>query len=80
LIFGLPPSEIAIHPSESNDKHEFYLMCDDIELFFSKATEFGIGCEKVEDEGWGLLTYITLPGGGKLGVFQPRDPRPPEMA
>ena len=33
LIFGLPPSEVAIHPSEENDVHELYLMCDDVEAF-----------------------------------------------
>ena len=33
LIFGLPPSEVAVHPSEKNNIHEFYLMCDDIEGF-----------------------------------------------
>src|SRR5215469_3767417 len=33
LIFGLPPAEVAVHPSEKNDVHEFYLMCDDIEAF-----------------------------------------------
>jgi len=31
----------------------------------------------VTDRGWGLLTEATLPGGGKLGVYQPRHARPP---
>ena len=26
LIFGLPPSEVAVHPSDANDVHEFYLI------------------------------------------------------
>ena len=30
LIFGLPPAEVAVHPSGDNDVHEFYLMCDDV--------------------------------------------------
>ncbi len=30
LIFGLPPAEVAVHPSGKNDGHEFYLMCDDV--------------------------------------------------
>ncbi|HSR92697.1 MAG TPA: hypothetical protein VLK88_15450, partial [Gemmatimonadales bacterium] len=33
LIFGLPPAELAVHPSEKNDVHEFYFMCDDVEGF-----------------------------------------------
>ena len=31
LIFALPPAEAAFHPSEKNDVHELYFMCDDIE-------------------------------------------------
>ena len=40
LIFGLPPSEVAIHPSEKNDVHEFFLMCDDVEKFIVDMKEW----------------------------------------
>src|SRR6266850_2647025 len=30
LIFALPPAEAAFHPSEKNDLHELYFMCDDL--------------------------------------------------
>jgi hypothetical protein len=76
LIFGLPPSEVAVHPSGENDVHELYLMCDDIEVLVAEMKERGIACGPVQDEGWGLLTQLVLPGGGKLGVYQPRHPRP----
>jgi hypothetical protein len=33
----------------------------------------------VQNQGWGLLTQVTLPGGGKLGVYQPRHARPAPM-
>ncbi len=78
LIFGLPPAEVAVHPSEQNDVHEFYLMCDDVEAFVAKMEEHKIACEPVQDQGWGLLTQLRLPGGGKLGVYQPRHARPGE--
>ena len=26
LFFGLPPAELAVHPSDENDVHEFFLM------------------------------------------------------
>ena len=77
LIFGLPPAEVAVHPSQKNDIHELYFMCDDIEAFVARMKAHIIECDAVKDEGWGLLTHITLPGGGKLGVYQPRHPRPP---
>ena len=79
LIFGLPPTEIAVHPDESSERHELYLMCEDIQAFSAKMTENGIAHEDIKDEGWGLLSNITLPGGGSLGVYQPRHARPEPM-
>jgi hypothetical protein len=76
LIFGLPPAEVAVHPSDKNDEHEFYLMCDDIKVFARQMKKNGIACGPVDDQGWGLLSQLTLPGGGKLGVYQPRHARP----
>ena len=79
LIFGLPPSEVAVHPSDRNDVHDFYLMCDDIEAFVAEMKERGVACGPVQDRGWGLLSELSLPGGGKLGVYQPRHARPEPM-
>ena len=79
LIFGLPPAEIAVHPSDKDDVHEFYLMCDDIEAFAAEMEQQKITCGPVNDMGWGLLTQLTLPGGGKVGVYQPRHARPKPM-
>ena len=79
LIFGLPPSEVAVHPAEKNGSHELYLMCDDIEAFVAEVTTHGIACGPVQNQGWGLVTQLTLPGGGKLGVYQPRHARPEPM-
>ena len=77
LIFGLPPSEVAVHPADKNNVHELYLMCDDIQEFVARMKAHVIDCEAVQDQGWGLLTHLTLPGGGKMGVYQPRHARPP---
>jgi predicted enzyme related to lactoylglutathione lyase len=79
LIFGLPPAEVAVHPSEENNKQEFYLMCEDINAFVNKMKENGITCSAPDDQGWGILSQLNLPGGGKLGVYQPRHARPEPM-
>jgi hypothetical protein len=79
LIFGLPAAEVAVHPSDKNDVHEFYLMCDDIHAFNSEMEKQGVACSAIQDEGWGLLSQLTLPGGGKLGVYQPTHARPEPM-
>src|ERR1700743_993837 len=76
LIFGLPPSEIAIHPSKENGLHEFYLLCDDINSFVEEMSANKIICSTIENQRWGLLTYLTLPGGGKLGIYEPKHARP----
>jgi hypothetical protein len=79
LIFGLPPAEVAVHPGE-NDEHEFCLMCDDVNAFVAEMKTKNIACGDVQDMGWGVLTQLTLPGGGKLGVYQPRHARPEAMS
>jgi hypothetical protein len=79
LIFGLPPSEVAVHPSEKNDVHELYLMCDDVEAFIAEMDRRNVACSPIRNQGWGLLTQVTLPGGGKLGIYQPRHARPKAM-
>jgi hypothetical protein len=79
LIFGLPPAEVAVHPSEENDVHEFYLMCGDVEALIAEMGRRGVACGPVHNQGWGLLTHVTLPGGGKLGIYQPRHARPKAM-
>ncbi|HTH57713.1 MAG TPA: hypothetical protein VL728_16820 [Cyclobacteriaceae bacterium] len=76
LIFGLPPAELAVHPSSDNDHHEIYLTCDDVYRFVEKMSEHKIECSKIQDRGWGQLVQLTLPGSGKLGVYQPRHARP----
>lgn len=74
LIFALPPSEAAIHPSEKNGSHELYLMCDDLALEIASLRDRGVACTPVHEERWGRVIRIKLPGGGELGLYQPRHP------
>jgi hypothetical protein len=76
LIFGLPPAELAVHPSDKNDIQELYLLCDDVQKFIQEMTQHHIKCDPVQNRNWGQITQITLPGGGKLGVYQPSHARP----
>jgi hypothetical protein len=76
LIFALPPSEVAVHPSTENGLQEFYLMCDDINAFVAEMAGHKIDCSEIKHERWGLLTQVILPGGGKLGVYEPKHARP----
>jgi hypothetical protein len=76
LIFALPPSEVALHPSQKNNHHEFYLMCDDIKALTAELRSRKVACSPIQNRGWGLFSRVSLPGGGKLGVYEPLHPRP----
>jgi hypothetical protein len=74
LIFALPPAEAAFHPGEKNDKHELYFMCDDLHSTMESLRSKKVECGPVHEERWGSLTAISLPGGGKIGLYQPKHP------
>ncbi len=74
LIFALPPSEVAVHPAEANDRHELYFMCDDLKAEIAALGKKGVESSKVHEERWGSITKIQLPGGGQIGLYQPKHP------
>jgi catechol 2,3-dioxygenase-like lactoylglutathione lyase family enzyme len=74
LIFALPPAEAAFHPSEKNDLQELYFMCDDLQATMASLEEKKVTCGPVTEQRWGTLTTISLPGGGKIGLYQPKHP------
>ena len=75
LIFKLPPAEIAVHPTDGPGKHEFYLLCDDVEKTLAELADKGVTISHpVSEQRWGLLATIKLPGGSDLSIYQPRHP------
>jgi len=74
LIFALPPAEAAFHPDERNDKHELYFMCDDLKATMESLKAKKVKCGEVTEQRWGSLTTLSLPGGGKIGLYQPKHP------
>jgi hypothetical protein len=74
LIFAMPPAEAAIHPSDANDIHELYFICDDLKAEMSSLSEKGVQCSDVQEARWGSITKIQLPSGGKVGLYQPKHP------
>ena len=77
LIFALPPAELAAHPADEDGRHELYLMCDDIDATVAELRAKGVEITRpVSDEGFGLMTALRVPGGGELGLYEPRHPTP----
>ncbi len=75
LIFKLPPAEMALHPTEGDPSHEMFLMCDDVEATMAELAAAGVECTRpVSEERWGLVTSFRLPGGGRVGLYQPLHP------
>ena len=72
LIFALPPSEVAVHPAKENERPELYLMCDDLQAEIAVLGEKGVVCSAVQEARWGSIAKIVLPGGGEVGLYQPR--------
>ena len=75
LIFALPKAESAFHPGAANDRHELYLLCDDVKLEVEALRAKGVECSDLVEERWGSITRIGLPGGGHIGLYQPKHPR-----
>jgi len=72
LIFALPPAEAAFHPAETNGTHELYLLCTDLNAEMQSLKEKGVECSEVHEERWGSITKVKLPGGGAVGLYQPK--------
>ena len=81
LIFGLPPGELGVHPAAGTDdgtnsaasgRHELYLLCDDIDTTVEELSARGVEfVTPIEDQGFGRLTRLRVPGAGELGIYQP---------
>jgi len=74
LIFALPPAEAAFHPSDANGVHELYFMCDSLEAEIGSLANKGVQCSQVQEARWGSITKMRLPGGGEVGLYQPKHP------
>ncbi len=74
LIFALPPGEAAFHPSDKNGPHELFFMCESLKTEIGSLAKQGVNCSAVQEERWGSITRIRLPGGGEIGLYQPKHP------
>jgi catechol 2,3-dioxygenase-like lactoylglutathione lyase family enzyme len=74
LIFALPPTEAAFHPHDQSDVHEVYFMCDDLKAEIASLHERNVSCSEIQEARWGSITTVQLPGGGQVGLYQPKHP------
>ena len=79
LIFRLPPSELGVHPAEGGalhaPQHQFTLMCDDIHATIKEVAGKGVTIKgEPQDQGWGIVVDLVLPGDLTVMLYQPRHP------
>jgi len=80
LIFKLPPAELAVHPTDGPESQELYLMCDDVEESIAELTAKGVEfTQPITEARWGRLTRLRLPGGGEIGMYEPRHERATDL-
>jgi hypothetical protein len=72
LIFALPPAEMAVHPAKENGSQELYLMSDDLKATIKALKHKRVKFSPPVKERWGIVAKIKLPGGGELGLYQPK--------
>ena len=80
LIFALPPAEVAVHPVDIGPRHELYFMCDDLPAEIAALQAKGVVCSAIQEARWGSITMVRLPGGGEVGLYQPKHPSPMVLA
>jgi hypothetical protein len=76
LIFALPPAELAVHPDGDRNRHDLYLMCDDLASQAEALRQKGIELSETQEERWGSILKVRLPSGSQLGLYQPKHPSP----
>ena len=81
LIFKAPPAEVGVHPAVSDEgerwattpHHQLSLMCDDIETTVAELRAKGVTVDdEIQDQGFGLVTNLAVPGAGEMMLYQPR--------
>jgi predicted enzyme related to lactoylglutathione lyase len=82
LIFKSGPSELGVHPNSwehggqsgsTDQQFTISLMCDDLESTMSELTQKGATfAGPVDEQPWGTVAQLVIPGAGQLDLYQPR--------
>jgi hypothetical protein len=75
LIFALPPAEAAVHPADEPST-ELYLMSTDLAADMRTLEANAVRLSDVEVARWGSVTRFRLPGGARVGLYQPAHASP----
>jgi predicted enzyme related to lactoylglutathione lyase len=75
-IFDFPEGDLGVHPVEDGaaaGTHDVSFYCDDIQGTVADLRSRGVRFTSgVEDQGYGLVTHFTAPGGIRIQLYEPR--------
>jgi len=78
LIFDLPEGDVGVHPTEPkggppSGTHDVSFYCEDLPKTVQEMRERGVEFDdEIEDRGYGRVVNLTMPGGVKVQLYEPR--------
>ena len=76
LIFDVPEADLGVHPVDDpshSGTHDISFYCDDLEGTIADLRARGVELEgEVQHQGWGSSINLVLPGGVRVGLYEPR--------
>jgi catechol 2,3-dioxygenase-like lactoylglutathione lyase family enzyme len=74
-IFDFAEGDLGVHPVEDASDaggHDVSFYCDDLRAEVAELQKRGVTTDEVEDRAYGLVTHITVPGGIRVQLYQPK--------
>jgi Glyoxalase/Bleomycin resistance protein/Dioxygenase superfamily len=78
LILEAPEADLGVHPTEGSDAPpsgtaDISFYCDDIMATVRELESRGVVfTQPVQDQGYGLVTFLQVPGGFSVQLYQPK--------
>jgi hypothetical protein len=76
LIFDLNEGDVGCHPTEGepvSGTHNVSFYCDDLKKTVAELRSRGVAFDdEIADHGYGFVTHLTMPGGVKVQIYQPK--------
>lgn len=80
LIFDLPEGDMGVHPADNkvqdgapSGTRDISFYCDNIEAAVKELKSKGVEFKgEIEDHGYGLVTFIKVPGDFYIQLYEPK--------
>jgi predicted enzyme related to lactoylglutathione lyase len=77
LIFDLPEADLGVHPTDGDHAmsgtHDLSFYTDDLKATMAELEGRGVTFDHpMQDHGYGFVTHVTMPGGVRMQIYQPK--------